>query len=118
MSKAFPQKLDKNSIRCQFFLGLLFFGCFSAMGVQKHDKKRFVKQIVSRGTKTKNERSHTSAEPIQKAPTHLFFADLFLGGIFRRFSAWGVQKHQKQSFRKSQKKTPTHLRGPFFLGVP
>jgi hypothetical protein len=39
--------------------------------------------VYSRGTKKKPERPRTSAEPIQKAPTHLpffFFPDLF----FRR----------------------------------
>jgi hypothetical protein len=50
--KLFP-KIDKNfDVRCQFFLDFFLnrgFGCFSAMGVPKHFKKRFAKQIVSKG---------------------------------------------------------------------
>jgi hypothetical protein len=45
------QNFDKN-FRCQFFLDFFLFyrvlGCFSAMGVQKHYKKRFTKKIVSK----------------------------------------------------------------------
>ena len=48
--KLFPKFRQK--IRCQFFLDFFLFyrvfGCFSAMGVQKHYKKRFTKKIVSK----------------------------------------------------------------------
>jgi hypothetical protein len=46
----FPQK-NRGKNRCQFssiFLFYSFFGCFSAMGVQKHNKKGFTKEIVSK----------------------------------------------------------------------
>jgi hypothetical protein len=41
MSKTFPKKSTKISMSILLFRG---FGCFSAMGVQKHYKKRFAKR--------------------------------------------------------------------------
>jgi hypothetical protein len=46
----FPQK-NRQKFRCQVsldFFVLRVFRCFSAMGVQKHTKKRFTKNIVSK----------------------------------------------------------------------
>jgi hypothetical protein len=48
MSKTFPKKIDKISMSVfpRLFLFYRVFGCFSAMGVQNHCKKRFTKKIV------------------------------------------------------------------------
>jgi hypothetical protein len=52
MSKTFP-KISILFFDVSFFLDFFWFyrvfGCFSAMGVQKHYKKRFAKQIASKG---------------------------------------------------------------------
>jgi hypothetical protein len=55
MSKTFPEKIDKNfdvsfSSAFRFYRG---FGCFSAMGVQKHYKKRFARRKVFTKKSTK-----------------------------------------------------------------
>jgi hypothetical protein len=43
---------SRQKFRCHFFPRLFLFyrvfGCFSAMGVQKHYKKRFAKKLVSK----------------------------------------------------------------------
>jgi hypothetical protein len=50
MSKSFSKKSTKISMSLfpRLFLFKCVFGWFSAMGVQKHYKKRFAKQIVSK----------------------------------------------------------------------
>jgi hypothetical protein len=53
---------------------------------------------LAQGTKKKPERPRTSTETIQKSthpPPFFFLPDLFFYRIFRRFSASGVQEHQK-----------------------
>jgi hypothetical protein len=49
--KSFSEK-NRQNFRCQFFLDFFLFyrvfGCFSAMGAQKHYQKRFAKKIVSK----------------------------------------------------------------------
>jgi hypothetical protein len=42
------------SVFLDFFGFIAFFWCFSAMGVQKHHKKRFTKQIVSKSFSKKS----------------------------------------------------------------
>jgi hypothetical protein len=51
MSKTFPKKIESFSMSVfpRFFGFIAFyrvFGCFSAMGVEKHYKKRFAEKIV------------------------------------------------------------------------
>jgi hypothetical protein len=50
MSKTFSKISTKNSMSVfpRLFLFYRVFGCFSAMAVQKHYKKRFTKEIVSK----------------------------------------------------------------------
>jgi hypothetical protein len=58
------------------------FGCFSAMGVQKHKKKTFCKK-------------HRVEKFLQKIGPKIqnrFFLDFF-SHVFGRFSVRGVQKH-------------------------
>jgi hypothetical protein len=92
MSKSFSQK-QKKTIPMPVFLRLLIFyrvfGCFSAMGVQKHYKKRFAKNNVSKGFLQKNR------PKIQNR----FFSDFF-NQVFGRFSVRGVQKHDKKYQQK------------------
>jgi hypothetical protein len=83
--------LDKNfddSFSSTFFCYRVF-GCFLAMGVQKHYKKRFTKQIVSKSFYNKFD---------QKSKTD-FFLDFFYH-VFGRFSMRGVQKHDKTNIEK------------------
>jgi hypothetical protein len=54
------------------------------MGVQKHYKKRVVTKIVSISYKTFDQKSKTD------------FFSIFFYHVFGRFSARGVQKHDKQ----------------------
>jgi hypothetical protein len=80
----FPQKIDKVFPRlfC-FYRG---FGCFLAMGVQKHNKKRSAQKIVSkRFYKIQNR----------------FFVDFLCNHVFGRFSVRGVQKHHKKLSKKN-----------------
>jgi hypothetical protein len=65
MSKKFPNKSTATSMSVfpQFFCFIAFSVCFSAMGVQKHYKKRFTKKIVSKSNLQKNR---------QKIPNHFF----------------------------------------------
>ena len=69
----------------RFFSFYRVFGCFLAMGVQKHNKdKRSAKKIVSKSFYKKlDEKSKT-----------IFF--LILYHVFGRFSVRGVQKHDKK----------------------
>jgi hypothetical protein len=70
--------------------------------------------------KTNAERPRASAEPIQKAPTHLllfFPPTCFFLIAFRRFSASGVQKHQQIFVEKKGacRKHFTKKRGKFHV---
>jgi hypothetical protein len=60
-----------------------------AMGVQKHYKKRFTKEIVSKSFYKKFD---------QKSETD-FFSNFFYH-VFGRFSMRGVQKHDKKNIKK------------------
>jgi hypothetical protein len=66
------------------------FGCFSAMGVQKHYKKRFAKKIVSKSFNKKFD---------QKSKTDFF--SIFVYHVFGCFSVRGVQKHDKKISKKT-----------------
>jgi hypothetical protein len=66
------------------FGSIFFFGRFSAMGVQKHTKKRSAKTIVSK----------SFCKKIEKIQNRFF--SILLYHVFGRFSARGVQiDHQK-----------------------
>jgi hypothetical protein len=94
--KVFLQKLHVENVLqnnrqfflYQFFLDFIlfycFFGCFSAMGVQKHKtnivSKRFYKKID------------------QKSKTDFL---LIFDHVFGRFSVRGVQKHDKTNIGKT-----------------
>ena len=77
------------SVFPRLFLFYRIFGCFSAMGVQKHYKKHFAKQIVSKSFYKKFD---------QKSKTD-FFSNFFYH-VFGRFSMRGVQKHDKKNIEK------------------
>jgi hypothetical protein len=69
MSKTFSKKIDKNSdvSFSSIFLFYRVFGCFAAIGVQKHNKKRLQKNRVEKF--------------LQKNPQKIqnrFFIDFFL----------------------------------------
>jgi hypothetical protein len=67
---------------------LRVFGCFSAMGVQKHYKKRFTKKVVSKGFYKKiDQRSKTD-----------FFSDLFFLSTILGVSRQGEFKNTIQIF--------------------
>ena len=87
VSKTFPKISTKISMSVfpRLFLFYRIFGCFSAMGVQKHHKKRFTKKIVSKSLYKKID---------QKSQT-VFFS-IFFYRVFGRFSVRGVQKHDKK----------------------
>jgi hypothetical protein len=65
--------------RLLFYRGI---GCFSAMGVQKHNKKCFTKTIVLKSFYKKIDEKFRTG----------FFLVLFYH-VFGRFSVRGVQKH-------------------------
>jgi hypothetical protein len=72
---------NRQIFQCQFFLDFFFnrvFGCFSAMGVQKHYQKLFAKKSC---------RKVFTKEIDQKSKTDFFYH------VFGRFSVRGVQKH-------------------------
>jgi hypothetical protein len=73
----------------RFFLFYRVSGRFSAMGVQKHYKKRFAKKIVS---KSFNKNSTKNTKPI--------FFSIFFYHVFGRSSMRGVQKHDKKNIEK------------------
>jgi hypothetical protein len=116
----FSQNFDKH-FQCQFFLDFFLFyrvfGCFSAMGVQKHYKKRFTKTIVSKSFYQKFD---------QKSKTD-FFSILFLSR-FWAFLDEGSSKTRQKKYQKNQSHPspfsysdpPTHHGGPrlFFLAGP
>ena len=77
------------SVFPRLFLFYRVFGCFSAMGVQKHYKKRFAKKIVSKSFYKKFD---------QKSKTDFF--SIFFYHVFGRFSVRGVQKHDKKISKK------------------
>jgi hypothetical protein len=87
------------------------FRVFSAMGVQKHYKKRFTKTIVSKSFYKKFD---------QKSKTD-FFSNCF-SHVFGRFSMRGVQKHDKKSHKnltlvlfRTLTHPPTHHGGHRFV---
>jgi hypothetical protein len=77
------------------------FGCFLAMGVQKHYKKRLTKKIVSKSFNKKFD---------QKSQTDFF--SIFFYHVFGRFSVRGVQQHDKNN--RKNKSDP----GPFLASDP
>jgi hypothetical protein len=87
-----------------FFVLSRFAGCFSAMGVQKHYKKRFTKQIVSKKFYNKFD---------QKSKT-----DFFLGFVFKntiRGSDWKKKSTKKSDpIPFSYSDPPTHHEGHRF----
>jgi hypothetical protein len=108
----FSQNFDKN-FDVSFSSTILFyrvFGCFSAMGVQKHYKKRFTKKIVSKSYYKKFDQN----------PKPIF--SRFVSHVFGRFSVRGVQKHDKK-YQKNKSgpglflasDSPTHHGGPRFF---
>jgi hypothetical protein len=123
-SKTFSKKIDQisNASFSSIFLFYRVFGCFSAMGVQKHYKnttKTFYKKVVSK-TITK------------KSTTKNKFS-IFFNHVFGHFLARGVRKHHKNIYKKINltlvlflplTHPPTHPpppppRGlPIFLGRP
>jgi hypothetical protein len=68
------------SVFPRLFLFYRVFGCFSAMGVQKHNKKCCTKKIVSKSFYKKFD---------QKSKTDFF--SIFFDHVFGRFSMRGVQ---------------------------
>jgi hypothetical protein len=99
----------------RLFLFYRVFGCFSAMGVQKHYKKRFAKKIMSKRFYKKFE---------QKPKTD-FFSKTFLSR-FWAFLDEGSSKTRQKINRKnkshpspfSYSDPPTHHGGPrFFFGA-
>jgi hypothetical protein len=108
----FSQK-NRQNFRCQFPSTFFYrgFGRFSAMGVQKHYKKRFPKKILSKSFNKKFD---------QKSKTD--FLSVFFYDVFGRFSVRGVQKHHiKTSGKKSDpgpflaSDLPTHHGGYRFF---
>jgi hypothetical protein len=80
-----PQKKTPRtpmSVFPRFFGFIAFFGCFSAVGVQKHYKKRVEKTAVPKSFNKKID---------QKSKTD-FFSICFYH-VLGRFSVRGVQKH-------------------------
>jgi hypothetical protein len=105
----------RQKFRCQFpldfFLFYRVFGCFLAMGVQKHHKKSCRKVFTKNSTKNPK-------------PT---FSRSFVYHVFGRFSMRGVQKHDKKISEKnksdpspfSYSDPPTHHGGHrFFFAGP
>jgi hypothetical protein len=118
MSKTPSQKIDKNFDVSfpRFFLFYRVFGCFSAMGVQKHytlQKNVLQKNRVERFYKKFDQKSKTD------------FFSIFSNRIFGRFSVRGVQNTIKK-YRKfksdpiafSYPHPPTHHRGRRFFFAP
>jgi hypothetical protein len=119
----FFQNFDKKfgvSFSSTFFLFYRVFGCFSAMGVQKHYKKRFTKKIVSKSFYKKFD---------QKSKTDFF--SIFFYHVFGRFSMRldeGSSKTRLKKYRKNKSDSspfsysdpPTHHGGPrpFFWAGP
>jgi hypothetical protein len=86
----------------RLFLFYRVFGCFSAMRVQKHHKKRCAK------TSCRKVLSKKSGKKIQSR-----FFSIFLHHAFERFSVRGVQKHD---FKKNTGKKSDP--GPFLASDP
>jgi hypothetical protein len=90
MSKAFPKKVDKNfdaSSSLTFWFYRVF-GCFSAMGVQKHHKKGFTERSCR---KVFTKKSTKNPKPIFPR---------FFCHVFGRFSVRAGQKHDKRNTRE------------------
>jgi hypothetical protein len=96
MSKTFPKKIDTNFDVSGSLTFLIYcvFGGFSAMGAQKHYKKRFATEIVSK----------SFCKQIDKSPK-LFF----LNHVFGCYSVRGVQYNELGRLRKD---TTLTNRGP------
>jgi hypothetical protein len=89
----FPKFRPKNSMSVfpRLFLFYRVFGCFSAMEVQKHYKKRFTKKIVSKSLYKKFD---------QKSET-----DFFTNFLLSRFWAFldeGRSKTRPKKYRKNK----------------
>jgi hypothetical protein len=108
MSKTFPKisTAISMSVSPRLFLFYCVFGCFSAMGVQKHNKKRFTKKIVSKSFHKKFD---------QKSKTDFF--SICFNHVLGRFSvrARGAQKHDKKI---SHTKNLTLDPSPFLASDP
>jgi hypothetical protein len=85
MSKTFPQKIDKifDVSFSSIFLNRVF-GCFSAMGVQKHYKNVLQKFVFTK-----------KSSKIQNR-----FASRFVYRVFRRFSVRGEKNVIKKKSNK------------------
>jgi hypothetical protein len=85
---------NRPKFRCQFFLDFFLFyrvfGCFEAMGVQRHYKKTFYK-------KNRVEKFLQKFEKKSKTKTDFF---RFFSHVFGRFSGRGVQKHDPKNIQK------------------
>jgi hypothetical protein len=119
MSKTFSEKIDKNvdvSFSSTFFLFYRIFGCFSAMGVQKHYKKVLQKKSCRKVFTKKSTRS----------PKPTFSRFLFI--TFLGVSRQGEFKNTIKKYRKNKSDPspflasdpPTHYGGHrfFFIGGP
>jgi hypothetical protein len=104
MSKAFPKQIDEH-FDVTFSSIYRVCGCFPAMGVQKHHKKRFAKTIVSKGFNKKSTKKTTKKS---KAGFPRFFLSRFLG-VSRRGE---VKDHQNNI-----EKTKTNLTSGSFFGL-
>jgi hypothetical protein len=103
MSKTFLKKIDKNfDVSFSSICFARGFGCFSALGVQKHYKTRFAKKS-SRKVFTKKSTKNPK-------PT---FSRFVFNHVFGSFLVRGVQKHHLKKNRK-KKSDP----GPFLASDP
>jgi hypothetical protein len=91
MPKDLPKKIDKNSdvsFACLGFWVLSRFRCFSAMGVQKHHKKRGM------GVKSFYQKID------KKSKIDFFYIYILFYHVFERLSVSGVQNTTK-AYKKS-----------------
>jgi hypothetical protein len=111
MSKTISKKIDKHfdvSFSSTFFLFYRVFGCFSAMGVQKHTQKTFCKK-------------HRVEEFVQKNSTKKLkpFFSRFVSSRFWAFFDEGSSKTRPDPIPFSYSDPPTHNGGHrFFLPAP
>jgi hypothetical protein len=94
--KTFPKISTSTSMSVfpRLFLFYRIFGCFSAMGVQKHYKKRFAKKSLRK----------CFTKQSTKSPKPTF--SRFCYYVFGRFSVRGVQKQDLKLSKKKSNPSP------------
>jgi hypothetical protein len=112
MSKTFSEKIDKNFDVSfpRYFLSYRISGCFSAMQVQKHDKKKVLQQ---NRVEFFLHKIHLLSIPIPKSKTAFLFLSIFFYHLSRFWAFLGDRR--KKPRQKSRTKNLTNPGAGTFL---